>query len=416
MLQADTLVTDLIFQANATLDQKSLIAGLGGDEALAGKKMLDPDMLDPRAEMELSPSMPFRRRGERRLLMIEDAAAPLRPDPNDPIIPVDLRPHKEALIAMVQQLPVRLGRLFSLGTWGDAVIVARNARDLRGVALISWALDPQVDIDGKRRQSRLSQQEFEAKILAYEKRLEELDEQDILAGLSVATFERRGELLVVDVLEPDGTWDQRKSILLEAQLAAVERFSLIPGAPSAKLPTDGARPRADTQGGPHREASAPAGKASSAPPPAAAAAPEPPPPEPKGPPLAAKEIGDRLVIVFPPERFDLDVAAALGKGDWDAVIRRSDKLSGATRDKIHRQGAAWVAPLEFLSEVFVDGKPLTRSAFDQDATQVKDGVRALQVHFPRFGPVTLVDVAGKGRFVSTLGADAAERVAELVAP
>jgi hypothetical protein len=117
--------------------------------------------------------------------------------------------------------------------------------------------------------------------------------------------------------------------------------------------------------------------------------------------------------VFPPERFDLDVAAALGKGDWSAILRRTDKVTSATRDKIHRAGAAWVAPLEFLSEVFVEGKPLTRPGFDQGARQIKDGVRALDVHFPRFGPVTLIDVAGKGRFVTSL-VDGADRIAELV--
>src|SRR5690349_22306276 len=131
----DSLVTDLIFAANAQLDQQTLMNGLGGEESIGTKKLLDPDMLDPRAEMELSPSMPFRRRGERRLLMIDDSMAPMRKDPGeDPVIPIDLRPYKEALITMVQALPVRLGRLFSLGTWGDAVLVARNARDLRGIA------------------------------------------------------------------------------------------------------------------------------------------------------------------------------------------------------------------------------------------------------------------------------------------
>ena len=45
--------------------------------------------------------------------------------------------------------------------------------------------------------------------MAFEKRLDELDEKEILAGLSGVTFERRGELLVVDVLEADGTWDLR---------------------------------------------------------------------------------------------------------------------------------------------------------------------------------------------------------------
>src|SRR5687768_9792897 len=123
-LALDSLVTDLIFEARANLDQKVLLDALGGPEAAKEKKLLDPDMLDPRVEMELSPSMPFRRRGERRLMVIDDSVAPMRADPRtDPVVPVDLRPWKEALITMCQKLPVRLGRIFALGSWGDAVLV-----------------------------------------------------------------------------------------------------------------------------------------------------------------------------------------------------------------------------------------------------------------------------------------------------
>src|SRR5215468_12113487 len=274
-LQLDSLVTDLIFQATAAIDQKTLIDGLGGQDALEGKQMLDVDRLDPRAEMELSPSMPFRRRGERRLMIIDDQAITPRADPqNDSWIRSDLRPAKEALIAMCQHLPVRLGRLFALGSWGDAVIVARSVRDLRAICLVPWALDPQVDIDGKRRQTPLSQKEFEAKIMAYEKRLEELDDKQIIANLAGVSFERRGDLVVVDVLEADGTWDQRKSLTMETQLAAIERFSLIPGAPAqpraSERPTKSIRPQTDR------------GSVKAAAPPAK--------PEPKGPPLSAKEV------------------------------------------------------------------------------------------------------------------------------
>jgi hypothetical protein len=392
-LQLDSLVTDLMFQATAAIDQKTLIDGLGGQDALEGKQMLDVDRLDPRAEMELSPSMPFRRRGERRLMIIDDQAITPRPDPQtDSWVRSDLRPAKEALIAICQRLPVRLGRLFALGSWGDAVIVARSVRDLRGIALIPWALDPQVDIDGKRRQTPLSQKEFEAKLMAYEKRLEELDDPQIIGNLTGASFERRGDLVVVDVLEPDGTWDQRKSLALESQLAAVERFSMIPGAPAqAKIPDRPARPSppAIDKGAAKAEAK----------------------PEPKGPPLTAREIDGKVILVFPAERFDLDVAAALGKRDWDQVVRRSDNLAGATRDKIQRDGASWIAPLEFLSEVFVEGKPLTKAEFEKSATTAA-GVRSMDVHFPRFGPVTLLEIAGKGRFVTSL--DSAERAAQLV--
>lgn len=384
-LQLDSLVTDIIFQGSAAIDQKTLIDGLGGQDALETKQLLDVDRLDPRAEMELSPSMPFRRRGERRLMIIDDQAVTPRTDPStDPLIKTDLRPHKEALIGTCAALPVRLGRLFVLGSWGDAVLVARSARDLRAIALLPWALDPQVDLDGKRRATPLSQKEFEAKILAYEKRLEELDDEQIIAGLTGVTFERRGELLIVDVLEADGTWDQRKSMLLEQQLAAVERFSLIPGAPSS-TPAPNGKPAAKAEPkAPPKEAAKPAPK-----------------PEPKGPPISAREVDGAVVLVFPPERFDLDVAAALGKRDWDQIVRSSDNLTGSMRDKIQRDGAGWIAPIEFLSEVFVDGKPLTKAEFERDSTKA-DNVKSLDVHFPRFGAVILLEIAGKGRFVTSL--------------
>jgi hypothetical protein len=410
-LQLDSLVTDLMFQSSAALDQKTLIDGLGGPAALEAKQLLDIDRLDPRAEMELSPSMPFRRRGERRLLLIDDQAVAPRQDPQaDPFIKSDLRPYREALIAMCQKLPLRLGRLFVLGSWGDAVIVARSARDLRGICLLPWALDPQVDLDGKRRQTPLSQKEFEAKILVFEKRLEELDDQQILAELTGVAFERRGDLLVVDVLEPDGTWDQRRSMAMEHQLAAVERFSMIPGAPAAPKPSDRPTRTLRTPTGEH--AKQPAGKPAAGKPAAGkpAAAPE-PPPEPKGPPLTAKELDGAIVLVFPAERFDLDVASALGKRDWDQIVRRSDNLPGAMRDRLQRDGANWIAPIEFLSEVFVDGKPLTKAEFERTA-QAAGGMRSLGVHLPRFGEVTLLEISGKGRFVTSLGD--VERAARLV--
>ena len=402
MLQLDSLVTDLMFQASAAPDQKTLIDGLGGEEALQTKQLLDVDRLDPRAEMELSPSMPFRRRGERRLMLIDDQATTPRQDPQtDPWIKTDLRPFKEQLVATCQKLPIRLGRLFALGSWGDAVLVARDVRDLRGICLLPWALDPQMDVDGKRRATPLSQKEFEAKLLAYEKRLEELDEQQILARLAGVSFERRGDVVVVDVLEADGTWDQRKSLLLEQQLAAVEMFSMIPGAPATAAKKAEEKPQAQRQ--------------KTSPTPTLTPAPEKrpePKPEPKGPPISAREIDGHVVLVFPAERFDLDVAAALGKRDWDQVVRRSDNLPGAMRDKIQREGASWIAPLEFLSEVFIEGKPLTKAEFEKSAQPV-DGARALEVHFPRFGDVVLLEVPGKGRFVTSL-TTRAERALALV--
>src|SRR5947208_11991548 len=97
-LQIDSIVTDLIFQGSAAIDQKTLIDGLGGQDALEAKQLLDVDRLDPRAEMELSPSMPFRRRNERRLMILDEAVITPRADPAaDPMIDGNLLPAKEQL-------------------------------------------------------------------------------------------------------------------------------------------------------------------------------------------------------------------------------------------------------------------------------------------------------------------------------
>jgi hypothetical protein len=395
MLAIDSLVIDLIFKANADLKPEDLVKALGGEDIVRERKILDPDMQDPRFELELSPSMPFRRQGERRLMVIDDSVAPMRKDPRaEAVISIDLRPEKERLIQACTGAPVRLGRLNALGSWGDAVLVARDARDLRGICLIPWALDPTVDVAGKRRAGRLSQAEFEEKLLAFDKRLEELDEQEILASLGPVNFERRGDLLIVDVLENDGTWDLRRSMQMEAALAATDRFSLIAGAPAAK-----------------RVAPKPDGKPAAAPNPARAAAPTrpaapPPAPAPAAPvsdlpPLRAASIGEQLVLIFPRERFDLDVVAAIGKRDWDAVLKPQDVLAGNQRDQVFRSGAGFVAPLEFLSEVFLEGKPLTRPDLDRLAQPVGEGARALEVHCPRFGPALLLDVSGRGRYITS---------------
>jgi hypothetical protein len=391
MLALDSLVTDLIFQQGAAITPDALMAALGGADAVSQHQMLDPDMQDPRFEMELSPTRPFRRTGERRLMIIDPSVAPMRENPHeDPLVPLDLRADKERLVQACEALPVRVGRLSALGSWGDAVLVARSPRDLRALALLAWLLDPTLDVDGNRRPSPLGRAEIEAKLLAYDKRLDELDDQAILASVHAAKLERRGDLIILDVLGEDGTWDLRDSMALEMELAAIEQFSRVPGAPS-RPPVVLSRPEPEAASG-----TKPAPTASAT---APAAPPAPAAPARVLPPLRLAEIAGRVALVFPPERFDLDVAAALGKRDYDAVLVPGDAVPGSVRDRIYREGVHFVAPLEFLSEVFIEGKPLSRPMFEQGARPVAEGVRALEVHCPRFGPVVLVDIAGLGRFI-----------------
>lgn len=388
-LAIDSLVTDLMFQAGDALDPEILVEALGGQDELAKKQVVDPDMQDPRFEMELSPSMPFRRRDERRLMIIDDSVAPMRKDPQvDTLIAIDLRDARAHLIDVCGKTPVRLGRLFALGGWGDAVWVVRELRDLRAICLLSWVLDPSIDIDGRRRAAPLGRAEFEEKILAYDKRLDELDDQSIRQSLSGVNVEEVGDLIVVDVLEEDGTWDVTKSLDLEMKIAAIERFSAIVGArsigqgpaafdePPAPAPVSAAERDIDTDTG--------------------VATPDVPVD-----PLRPLRLNESLLIFFPPSRFDLEVAAHLGKKDWSAILRDEDKIDGADKDTLYQHGADFVAGVEFLSEVFVAGKPLGKAEFEASAITSDSGLRSMEVHFPRFGPVMLISRPDGSRLVTS---------------
>ena len=68
MFALDSLVLDLIFRADTKLTAQHLIDGLGGEEVLKTRTVVDPDLEMPEYEMEISPTVPLRRRGERRQL------------------------------------------------------------------------------------------------------------------------------------------------------------------------------------------------------------------------------------------------------------------------------------------------------------------------------------------------------------
>lgn len=119
-----------------------------------------------------------------------------------------------------------------------------------------------------------------------------------------------------------------------------------------------------------------------------------------------------MVLRVPAGRWSLDVATALGQRHTD-VLSSQDPISGKLRDKIHHEGCGFVAPLEFLSEVFIDGRPLDRRRFDAEARDAA-GLKILEAHLPRFGPV-LVLTQGTRRFVTSEVALAPDRIAPLIA-
>src|SRR5688572_6636505 len=112
MFAVDAVVHDLIIPPEARPTPELLIEALGG-QAVAEKRMvLDPDLDLPQYETELSPTVPLRRRGERRLLVIDEGGGPMRKNPrSEPIVTRDLRPERDRLVALVDKLGARLGRL-----------------------------------------------------------------------------------------------------------------------------------------------------------------------------------------------------------------------------------------------------------------------------------------------------------------
>jgi hypothetical protein len=388
MFAPDSLIMDVIFPATARPTPEQVTEGLGGAEVAKTRAIVDIDLDLPQVEMELSPTFLVRKRGDRRVFIVDDASPPLRKSPRtEPIVQRDLRPERARLVKLMELTGAKIGRLGAFGAWGDAVIVVRTARDLRGLMLLGWALDPTFDLEGRRRAAQLSKREFELKLASFDKRLDELDDAMVLAHVPPAHLEQVGELIVVDVLDPKtGSWDVRRSYELEKRVAAVELFSRIPGA--------------------KRE---PDLEAAPAPPPARIEAPPPaPPPTPEpasltGDPITVVELGGRLVLRIPADRFTLDLTTALGKRQID-FLGPKDAITGKQKDRLHQDGGGFIAPLAFLSEVFVDGKPLDKRRFLADSED-KDGVRTLLAHLPRFGAVRILEQGGARWITSEVDAD-----------
>ncbi len=382
MFPLDSLVFDLLFPATARPTPEQVTDGLGGEDVTKSRMIVDVDLDLPQIETEVSPTFILRKRGDRRVFIVDESVAPLRQSRTQPIVAKDLRAEKDRLAAVVEKTGARLGRMGTFGTWGDAVIVTRSARDLRAVMLLSWALDPSMDLDGRRRAQPLGQREMELKLASYDKRLDELDDATILGRVPPAQLERRGTkenpLFVVSVLsDRDGSWDIRKSYELEKRLGALELFSRIPGAKQAPEPEPEPEPV-------HEE--------------------PPEPPRPVGPPIHAAEAGGRLILRIPAERLDSELVTALGKRALDVLTPR-DEISRRDRDRIEQSGAGFVAPLAFLSEVFIEGKPLDKRRFTDEAQEIAPGVRALEALLPRYGAVRVLEIDGKRWITSETGGD-----------
>ena len=291
----------------------------------------------------------------------------------------------------------RIGRLGAFGTWGDAVIVTRvGARPARRAAPRLGARSASPIVDGRRRGQQLSQREFELKLASFEKRLDELDDAAILARVPPAILEKRGPRGPSSSscrCSPTATGAGTSARATSSRSASPPSTSSrgIPGASSRSSPPTPSRPpRPPTRR--RRRPRRPSRPSRSA--------------RRSAPPRSARASSSS----FPAERLDSDTITALGKRPLD-VLTSKDAVTGKQRDHIHQHGAGFIAPLEFLSEVFIEGKPLDRKRFEAEAQTGADGLRTMEAHLPRFGAVRILETGGKRWITSETKGDAAALLA-----
>ena len=78
MFPVDSLVFDLIFPATARPTPEQVNAGLGGEDVAQARMIVDIDLDLPQIEAEISPTFLLRRRGERRVWIVDEQGGPLR--------------------------------------------------------------------------------------------------------------------------------------------------------------------------------------------------------------------------------------------------------------------------------------------------------------------------------------------------
>ncbi len=252
--------------------------------------------------------------------------------------------------------------------WGDAVLVARDgARPARRSACCRGRSTRRSTSTASAARRRCRRRSSRPSCSRSRSGSRSSTSEQILARLSGVSFERRGELVIVDVLEADGTWDQRKSMLMETQLGAVGQLLDDPG-----RAVDGRSHRARERLPAAKVPAPPAATAPAAAEPAAK--PEPPSPRPHRPSRSrrarrspSRRSTARSCSCSRPSASTSTSPPRSASATGTASSAAPTTCPGAMRDRMHRDGASWIAPLEFLSEVFVDGKPLTKPQFEKDA-------------------------------------------------
>ncbi len=311
-------------------------------------------------------------------------------------------------LALMSQAKVAAAGVYGLYAWG--LVAFEDLRWLHGLLLLDWLYNPRLDELGE----VVEAPEPETAAATVEKKLAVFQalwtpENAVELGKMIppGAVQQVESHQVLSLLGPGGSFDPRywQSLAMQLVLPAV-RAHVAGGAPAPSMsgapaspvplappaapappppPSDGLTPlaRAAKEA---RERAALAAEQGAAEPEEAEA--------PEGTPISWSQTSRGPVLFLPEDRYDPSLLRRLRSGSTNDLVR-SERPDGSTLDGWMESGAPFVTEVPFASRLFLNDKPLHKSAFG-DSPADAAGARTLVAHLPRVSRVRAVLVAPEG--------------------
>lgn len=342
------LYFDLIFPAPPP--QSALTQVLGRAAQLFGAIEADDEV-----EAQV-PRLAMMKPTDRRLILGQAAGQPLiEASP-------DLRPFLQLLLGLVDRTGARIGTAGSWGEPGFFGAVAKDRNDLAWLALFGWLDANDVDLTfqtgiGASKQQKMPELEAKHKQIVAAK----IESQ--IGGMPV------GPYFLLDLLGKLGGYGQEEyKDWLKKCFSAFRSVTAPP--PPKKV--------------------------------------EEPPKEAPKVAIRAAELSGKPVLIIPKERFGLSVFEGIAKGRPEA-LHKIDQIPSRVQEEIARKRVHFLAQLPSLSELFIDGRPLTKDAAQKLQEPVSGSEHLTFIaHMPRFGRVRVIGNEGDWWFFSDPEVEAAD--------
>jgi hypothetical protein len=339
------LYFDLIFPAPPA--PQALTQVLGRAAQMFGAVEVDEEI------EAMLPRLPMMKPTDRRLILGQVAGPSLIE--NSP----ELKTFLQLMLGLIDRTGARVG---TVGAWGDPGFfgaASKDRNDLAALALLGWLDADEYDLNFGTTGPKATRDQKQAEFAAKFKLIVDAKIEAQLGAMPV------GPYFLLDLLGKLGGYGQEE--YNDWLKKCFVSFKIVAAPPPPK-------------------------------------APEPPPEAPKNA-IRSVEVAGKTYLIIPKERVSTSLLDDLVKGRLDS-FHKIDALSGKVQELIARKQVPFLAQLEFLSELFLDGKPLNKSAAQSMMQPVSDGYSTFVAHMPRFGRVRVIGRDGAWWFYSDAEEDA----------